>query len=195
MMSLPQGELIFTSTTEITGQSLLEKPPFSFGAFVSAGQTIRCAGIVYNVETSSIDPHRRPSALGLSEDDFARHYPQYQMLLRSQFQAVLIGTFDATAFRYGLPATPPPLHAQVSECSRDEIREIGNDLGVLRLLFASGKSSPEELLLSTCQRILDADDRNRDTAVRIGKALSDLYRDDYDTLRRTIHRLESWLTV
>lgn len=192
-MSEPLGELVFTSTTEITGQSLQDNPPFSFGAFVTAGKENRCAGVVYNVETTSIDPNRRPSALGLSEDDYARNYPQYKMLLRSQFQAVLIGTFEGDTFRYGFPATPPTLHAQVHGCTPDEIREIGRDLGVLRLLFASGKSSPEELLLCACQRILDACGRDRDTAVRLGKALSDLYRDDYDTLRRCIHRLELWL--
>lgn len=189
----PIGEIILTSTTEITGQCRREGPSFPYGSFIAAGREVRCIGVVYNVETTSIDPNRRPIALEKAEDEIARYYPQLQNLLRNQFQALLIGSIQKGAFRFGLPATPPGLHAQVTACTEEEIRAIGHQPGFLRILLDSGKSPTEELILGCCQHLLESLGWRSEHAERIGKALSDLYRDDYDTLRRIINRLESWL--
>ena len=75
---------------------------------------------------------------------------------------------------------------------------IARDLGFLRLIFNFRKSPVEELLFAAGNSILNAV-RNvnpqelKSEAVRLGKALCDLYRDDYDTLRRLMGRLETWL--
>ena len=187
------GEIIITSTSEITGQCRRGTPPFTYGSLISAGKTDRCMGVVFNVETTSVDPTRRATAFDMEEEQIRQRHPQLKMLLRNQFQALLIGSMHKNKFLYGLPATPPGLHAQIVPCSEDEIREIGANLGFLRLLYDSGKSSSEELILGCCRNLLDALGWRDEHAVRIGKALSDLYRDDYDALRRTINRLESWL--
>lgn len=191
----PSGEIIVTSTSEIIGQCRREGPVFAYGSYIAAGRDPRCIGVIYNVETTSLDPNRRPIALEKPEEEIERYYPQMKSLLRNQFQALLIGSMKNGMFRYGLPATPPGLHAQVTLCSEEEIRAIGDCPGFLRLLFDSGKSSSEELILSCCQHLLDSLGWRQEHTVRIGKALSDLYRDDYDTLRRLIQRLESWLNA
>lgn len=191
----PIGEIIAASTSEITGQCRRERPVFAYGSYIAAGREPRCIGVVYNVETTSLDPNRRPIALERDEDELERNYPQLKSLLRNQFQAILIGTMQNGVFRYGLPSIPPGLHAQAIPCTEEEIRAIGEHPGFLRLLVDSGKSSPEELILCCCQRLLDALGWRNEHTLRIGKALSDLYRDDYDTLRRLIDRLESWLNA
>ncbi|RJP30180.1 MAG: hypothetical protein C4527_10200 [Candidatus Omnitrophota bacterium] len=187
------GEVVNTSTTEIVGQCRRNGRPPAFGSFIQVGVEICRIGVVYNVETTSIDPNRRPSALGLSEEQLQRSYPQLSSLLRSQFQALLIGWLSDNRFVYGLPQTPPSLHAQVQPCRDEVIRCISRDLGFLRLIYASGKSATEDLLLGVCRSIIEAHERKRTEAVRVGKAVSELYRDDYDTLKRFITRLESWL--
>ncbi|MDX9753270.1 MAG: hypothetical protein RBU29_04870 [bacterium] len=185
------GEVIYTSTTEITGQSLPGSPPFPFGSFGIAGVPEGCACVVYHVETTSLDPHRRPTALGLPEEQIAQKYPHLAQLLKNQFQAILIGEWHAQQFVYGLPATPPPMHAHVRLCTQEEIQRISQQPGFLRYLHDCGKSAPEELLLTVCRAMIRAHNHQRAEFVRIGKALSDLYRDDYDTLRRLITRLET----
>ncbi|MBN2326544.1 MAG: hypothetical protein JXR73_05260 [Candidatus Omnitrophica bacterium] len=191
----PLGEIIAASTCEITGQCRREGPPFVFGSIVASGRSLhRCVGVVYNVETTSIDPNRRSIALDKTEEEIERFYPQLKALLRIQFQALLIGSLENGAFRYGLPAAPPALHAQAAPCSEDELDAISNQPDFIRLLFDSGKSSAEELILSCCRHLLDALQWRDELVVRTGKALSDLYRDDYETLRRLINRLESWRT-
>ena len=189
----PIGEIIVTSTSEITGQCRREWPIFEYGSLIAAGSPTGCIGIVYNVETTSIDPNRRPVALERSEGELERCFPHLKSLLRNQFQALLIGSMKNERFYYGLPATPPNLHAQVRLCTEEEIREIGEQPGFLRLVHDSGKSSSEELILSCCQHLLNALGWRDEHTIRIGKALSELYRDDYDTLRRLISRLELWL--
>jgi len=187
------GEVILTSTTEFVGQCRRNGQPPAHGAFIRVGREKRCVGVVYNVETTSIDPNRRPMALEIPEEEIPKAYPQLAGLLRSQFHAVAVGEYDRNAFRFGLPETPPALHARIELCDESEIREIGRDYGFLRLLYNSGKPSPEELLLSACRKIIDAHGGKREEAVRLGKAISELFRDEYDTLRRLLARLESWL--
>jgi hypothetical protein len=194
----PEGEIVYTSTTEIIAQSPLNAPPFVYGSYVIAGREAPGIGIVYNVETTSVDPGRKPVALGLSDEELVRMQPQLTSLLRTQAHALLIGTLTPAGFLYGLPGAPPRLHAGVRACTVDEIRRIGQDLGFLRLIFTSGKSSTEELLLSASYHVLDAyrtesPEILAQESVRLGKALSDLYRDDYDSLRRLMGRLETWL--
>ncbi len=186
------GEVIYTSTTEIIGQCRRNCSPPSYGSFILLGKQKECVGVVYNVETTWIDPNRRPLALGIEEDQIPRMHPQLAALVRSQFHALLIGTMTNRAFEYGLPQTPPILHAQVEVCNSEQIQRIGGDLGFLRMIYASGKSSTEDLLLSVCRCILEAFDRKRNIAIHLGKAVTELYRDDYDTLKRFIARLEQW---
>lgn len=194
---IPHGEVVFTSTTEIIGQCASLDAPFAYGSFVAAGKSNPCIGVVYNLETTSIDPGRRPAAIGVSEEDLPRLYPQLAGLLRCQFHALLIGRFSSDGFRYGLPGTPPALHSQVIACSSKQLQQIGQDLNFLRLIYASGKIAMEELLLSACRHLFesltpDSPSARRLEMVRMGKALCELYRDDYDSLRRMMGRVETW---
>lgn len=190
-MLQPLGEVIYTSTAEILGQSLPETGSFLYGSFVLAGKEFPCVAVVFNVETTSIDPHRRPMALGLPEEQIPQNFPYLSHLLRNQFQALLIGELHENGFYNGLPASPPAMHAQIRAASDSEIRRISQNLGFLRLLYNSGKSPVEELLAGVCRTLIRAHNNSREEMIRIGKAVSALYRDDYDTLRRLIGRLES----
>ena len=70
------GEIVFTSTTEIIIQSPMHTAPFAYGSFVLAGNNhMPCVGIIYNVETTSLDPGRKPMALGLSDEELLRLRP------------------------------------------------------------------------------------------------------------------------
>jgi hypothetical protein len=190
-MSQSVGEVIVTNTSEIIGQCHRGVPTFEYGSFIMAGKTAQCVGVVYNVETASVDPNRRATAIEVDEDNLDKVHPHLKAMLRNQFYALLIGTMKNGKFQYGLPPTPPGLHAQVVPCSDDDILELRKQPGFLRIIHDSGKSSSEELILNCCRHLLYSFERN-EKALSIGKALSDIYRDDYDALRRIINRLESW---
>jgi hypothetical protein len=190
-MLTPIGEVIYTSTTEITVQSQADVGPFCYGSLIRVGHESPCVGVIFNMETTSLDPHRRPMALGLPPGELEQTYPQFRHLLKNQFQALLIGQLLDSAFRYGLPAQPPRIHDHVRPCSQDEIQAISLEPGFLRLLQNSAKSVEEELLVSVCRTMIEAHQHDRRELVRIGKALSTIFHDNYDSLRRILTRLET----
>lgn len=211
-MSEAIGEIIQTSTTEITGQSKLKVDGPGFGSLVCVGKAPRCIAVVFNVEVVGPEGYRKPAMTGIAEDQLPAQHPQLFALLRKQFQALLIGEMVNGRFLYGLPSRPPGLHAGVAHCDKELMQAIGADLGFFRLIFDSGRASSEELLLKVCMNLLQANGARQDdelaalkrddekqtdkaAAVKIGKALSDLYRDDYETLRRMMERLELWLNA
>lgn len=191
--SEPIGEVIQTSTAEIAGECRRGQEGPAFGSLIVAGKAPACLAVVYNVETASPDSYRRPGALHMDEDEIPKKYPQLSLLLKKQFHALLIGEWNG-GLVYGLPRRPPALHAGVAICDEEMLRGAGAKLGFLRLLYDAGKPASEELLLCVCKTLLEAHGWRREEAVRIGKALSDLYRDDYETLRRITGRLEAWLS-
>ena len=189
------GEVISAGTHEITGQAWRDKAIPPFGSFVCMGRDASVAGVVCHVENTGLDPYRRPMALERRENEIAQAYPHLPSLLRFQFQALLIGRFEGAAFRFGVPGLPPPLHAEIRICPEAQVREIRRDLGFFRLLVDSGNPSVEELIHHTCLRILEVHGWRTDEAIRLGKALAEHYRDDYDTLRRLLTRMETWLNA
>lgn len=193
------GEVIYTSTAEIIGQCVTPVDDFAYGSFVIAGKNTACVGVIYNLETTSIDSNRRPLALGYDEEDLPQVHPHLSGLLRFQFHALLIGCLSSNEFQYGLHSAPPSLHAQVLPCTSEQVRQIALDLGFLRLIASCNKSPAEELLISTCRNLitamvheLDGETRHQEI-LRLGKAVCDLYKDDYDSLRRIMERLETWM--
>ncbi|MDP8244945.1 MAG: hypothetical protein P9L94_12735 [Candidatus Hinthialibacter antarcticus] len=204
------GEIIQTSTTEITGQSKLKVDGPGFGSLVCAGKSSRCVAVVFNVEVVGPEGYRKPAMTGIAEDQLPAQHPQLFALMRKQFQALLIGEIVNGRFLYGLPSRPPGLHAGVAHCGNELMQTIASDLGFFRLIYDSGRASSEELLLKVCINLLQASGVNRKdelsslkrsdefetdkaAAVKIGKELSQLYRDDYETLRRMMARLDKWL--
>lgn len=190
---IPFAEVVQAGAAEVSGQCRSGFGSPDFGSLILSGASHACVGVVYNVESVSLEPNRRPSALGLSQEELRRLHPQLSVLLREQFQALLIGTFDGNGFRYGLPARPPSLHSEIFLCEEDDIRVLGAEPTFLRLLYASNKPHTEELMLAVCKTLIESYGWRQEETVRIGKAVSEIYRDDYETLRRILSRMEAWL--
>lgn len=168
------GEVVETSTTGFWAQCyrLYEAPPL--GALVRTGGPCPAYAVVHNVATEGIDSSRRPVARGAdeaSEEDVYRSNPQLTQLLRTDFQAVIVGhSLDGNP-RYGLPPLPPPIYAFVYACGPDEVRSFTSSPDFLRLLAASGIPALEEVVAACLS--LAADARTDSTAflVEAGKQL------------------------
>ncbi len=196
------GEIIQTSTREMTGQVWRDQPIPAFGSMVmaklgSSQKDAYAVGVIHNVQTIGADINRLPVAFEIPEDDIPQKHPQLQNLLKSYFHAYWVGIYKEakekgkSVFRFqpGLPPSPPSLHAGIRESIDDEIRMFFEETSVFRLVFDASKGS-EELLLQITLRAAEAYGNRRDEIVRLGKGLSVLYRDDYDTLRRMMMRIE-----
>ena len=96
-------------------------------ALVKAGGPYPAYGIVHQVTTQGVDPSRRPVARGVdeaTEEDVYRSNPQLSILLRTDFQAVIVGHSAEGDVRYFLPPAPPPIYAFVHLCNAEEVAQF-----------------------------------------------------------------------
>jgi hypothetical protein len=201
------GEIIQTSTREMMGQVWRKQQSPAFGSLVMAkvagpsNKECYAVGVVHNVQTTGADQSRLPAALEIAEEEIPMRHPQLSNLLRSYFHAYWIGLYtesthkkDYKRFQPGLPNVPPQLHAGISCCIDDDIRVFFEDAGLFRNIYDASKGS-EELLIQVAVNVIEAYGSRPVEVVRIGKGFSTLYRDDYDTLRRIMARLERWMNL
>ena len=97
------GEIVESSTSQFTSESreLNGAPPF--GSFVKTLGALPVYGLVFNVCTHSIEPNRRATAYGLTEQQLREEQPQIFELLKTEFEAVIIGYGDDKGPQQVLP--------------------------------------------------------------------------------------------
>ena len=145
------GEVIEASTTGFVAQcyELYQSPPL--GSLVkTADSAVELYGIVCQVTTASLEPGRRPIARGkdeTSEEEIYRSSPQLLKLLRTEFDALVVGHRQDDKLYHYLPPNPARIHGFVYLCSPDEVREFSQSLAFLNLLLnAHLPVSAEELV-------------------------------------------------
>ena len=133
------GEVIEASTTEFVAQcyELYQSP--SLGSLVKTTDApVELYGIVYHATTSSIEPGRRPIARGkdeTSEEEIYRSSPQLLKLLRTEFNALVVGhRQEGNLFHY-LPPKPARIHSFVYLCLSEEVKEFSHSLDFLSILL------------------------------------------------------------
>ena len=159
----------------------------------SAGTPLPAAtyALVYGANTASLEPNRRPSALGFADEDELRaQQPQIFELLRTEFSGLLIAyaSGDGKALRRHLPPKPPRIHSRVYLCDDAEVRALTEDLSFLRaLLLPSGGALggvPTDELVAACLRgAREAQLNDQEFLLRAGKTLATLLAEDYDRLQ------------
>jgi hypothetical protein len=148
--------------------------------------------LVCAATTASVEPNRRPSALGYPDEDSLRaEQPQIFELLRTEFSGLLVAysTGDRESLRRYLPPVPPRIHSWVSACDAAEVRALTADLGFLRAILMPGGSpalsgAPSDDLAAACLRQARAAQHDpQEFLVRAGRTLANLLADDYDRLQ------------
>jgi len=183
------GEIVESSTTELIAESAHLHGAPSFGQFVRVGEEMPVVGIVFNVFTHSIEPNRRPTAYGKTEEELRLEQPQIFELLRTEFEALVIGYIDERGPVQVLPPQPARIHSFVHSCSDEEVQGFTRTDDYLRSILNTSKVPTDELLVATLRRTLEAHGGSRSYLVRIGKELSRLLGDDYDRLSSIIRRI------
>jgi len=183
------GEVVEGSTTELIAEACQLHGAPSFGRFVRVESEMQIVGIVFNVFTHSIEPSRRPTAYGKTEDQLRLEQPQIFELLRTEFQVLVIGYRDETGAVPILPPQPARIHAFVYECDDQEIADFTQTDDYLRAILGTSKIPTDELLVATLRHTLKAHGYAHKYLVRIGKELARLLKDDYDRLAAILRRI------
>ena len=188
------GEVVEASTSGFVAQChrLYDAPPL--GALVRCGTADYAVyAIVGEVATRSLDPGRRPTAVGhdeATEDDVYRRNPQLGRLLSTEITAVTVAhsTGDGRLLRY-LPPSPPRIHAFVSLCSPAELRRLSDSLDFLPGVLAAPVASPDDVAAAFLRQASVAHDDPEAFLVAAGRELAALLSAQVPRLNSLLKRL------
>lgn len=175
------GEVIEAKTGEFRAESYDPDLAPAFGSWVKTSATVSGVeyvmyGVVAEVETGSLDPGRRPMALGrdfATREELYREQPQLKHLLRTDFRSLVVGYRAQEQVWHRLPPTPPPLHGFVYPCGREEVAAFTLGLGFLPLLMgAPGLAVADELIAASLHRASTAHPDPRAFLVQAGRELA-----------------------
>lgn len=188
------GEVIEASTTRFRAQrEQLEGPP-AFGSFVRVpfGEGITAYAIIYNVYETSLDPTRRPIALGLTEERLRVEQPQIYEMLRLEFEAAIVGFKDlGGAINAYLPPWPPRIHSFVEECSPDEVMALTEDLDFIRSVNALPGLPADELIAAAVRSAYRNRDCDQSFLIKAGQEIALMLKDEYERARSILRRIGS----
>ena len=185
------GEVVESSTTEFVAEACELHGAPSFGRFVRVDAEWPIIGIVFNVFTHSIEPNRRPVAYGKTEDELRLEQPQIFELLRTEFQALVIGYMDDRGPVQTLPPQPARIHSFVRLCEAEEVCDFTRTDDYLRSILNTAKIPTDELVIAALRQTVEAHGNSRPYLVQMGKELSRLLGEDYDRLSSIVRRVAS----
>ncbi len=187
------GEVIEASTTEFIAQcyELYQLPPL--GSLVKTRDLpVEMYGIVYYAATTSLESGRRPIARGKDEDSeeaIYRSNPQLLKLLRSEFNALVVGYKDEKLYHY-LPPKPARIHGFVYLCNPDEVREFGQSFDFLNILINTHLPVSADELIAACLRQMSQVYEDRHAfLVAAGKELVILLSGELNRLKAILGRI------
>jgi len=189
------GEVIEASTAGFTAQcyELYQPPPL--GSLVKTGDgDLDMYGVVCNATTTSFEPGRRPIARGKDEASQEAVYqssPQLAKLLRSEFEAMVVGHREGEDIKHYLPPRPARIHGFVYLCPTPEMKEFGQSLAFLDILLATRLTIPAEELVAACLRqISRQQDDPRAFLVKAGKQLAVSLAGNLNQLKAVLERIK-----
>lgn len=183
------GEVIESSTMDFIAESRVLHGAPPFGAYVKVDSYPMIYAITYNVSTQSIEPNRRPTAYGKTEEELRLEQPQIFELLRTEFHSLIIGYRDEFGVYQCLPPHPPKIHSFVHFCSAAEIAEFTSNSHFLRPIFTQARVPSDELTIAAIRNAYRARGENGEYLVRAGKEVARLLKDDYDRLHSILERI------
>ncbi|MBE9482305.1 MAG: hypothetical protein IMY88_01350 [Chloroflexi bacterium] len=189
------GEVVEASTTDFIAQcyELYQSPPL--GSLVKTRDLpVELYGIVYNTTTTSIEPGRRPIARGkdeASEEGIYRASPQLLKLLRTEFNALVVGHKQDDKLYHYLPPNPARIHSFVYLCPPEEVKEFSQSFNFISILINTHLPVSVEELISACLRQMSQVYEDRHSfLVAAGKELAILLGGEFNQLKAILGRIK-----
>jgi hypothetical protein len=189
------GEVIRSSTSGFTAQCYeLDRFPPLGGLVKTKNAGSEIFAVVYNAATAGIDPGRKPLARGKDENSEEALYkasPQIAKLLKSDFEALVVGyREDDKIFQY-LPPRPAPIHSFIYTCSDADMMQFGISFEFLNTILNSAVSLPhEELIAAVLRHMSRVQEDKHAFLVAAGKHLATTLSGDYNRLRTILERIK-----
>jgi hypothetical protein len=186
------GEVISSDSQvlQVECHALYHAP--AFGSFVRAD----CVGsgrshyaVVTRVSTGPFDGNRIVQAHGMPPGELEQRKPHLTDILRTTFEARIVGYGQDAVRLSGTPPLPAHLHCFVRAAAGEEIRDITRSPNFLRALLGSQDAPLEDLLVCAIQSARTAWGADA-PVIAWGKYLARLLRGDYVTFEGVMQRLD-----
>lgn len=190
--NLACAEVIKSSLTHWQAQSWEWNYFPQFGSLVKIdNNSTTIFGIVYDIQTGSLDSSRDPFPYRKTEAELLQEQPQIFELLCTKFSCLVCGYKNNSSLYYHLAPRPAQIHSFVQECNAQFHRQfLTNEQFLLHLInFSSHVNNFEELLLALCVTLKKYDILTISKLERFLYILSTTQLFDYLMLKRFTHRL------
>lgn len=193
MTSDQYGEVIQADSRALVAEShrLYHAP--AFGSFVR----VACEGsgrnyyaVVTGVSTGAFDGNRLVQAHRLPPGVLEERKPHLPSLLRTQFEARIVGWGEGETRIPGTPPAPPRLHCWIYPAQPDEIRAVTGEPTFLRPLVDQQSGPLEDLLVAAIRAARAAWDGSA-PVIAWGKYLARLLRGQYVVLDSVLRRVDT----
>lgn len=191
----PLGEIVESSTLSFLAQACVldEAPPFGSFVRVTTDNGLVVYGVVAFVETAGIDPGARAVMRGHDDVRDRRIYeenPDLPHVLRTLFQARIVGFSDGATFYQYLPPRPPHLHYSVLPVPRDQVRAFTEaGLDYLDSLLTVTDIPADELVAASTRLAAATHAEPALFVQQVGRHLAHLLRADYPRLASILRRM------
>lgn len=192
-MNKPCGEVIESSLNYWLAQSWKWNESVPFGSLVIAQEKQRSLiGVVYQIQTGSIDPQRYPFTYQKTHEELQREQPQIFEFLKTTFSCIAIGYLERDRIHYQLAPQPPYIHSFVGLATAQLAKQCFARDVYLQTLFASAAliGNVDELLLAICyyQSTLEILDGHKINSLM--QTYSLLTGNDYRRIKLFLQRIE-----
>lgn len=145
------AEVVESSVACWTAQSWKWNHVPTFGSLVTIQSKERILyGLVYQIQTGSMDPTRYPFPYQKTEEELLAQQPQIFEFLRTTFLCMSVGYQEQNTINYLVVPEPPRIHAFVQQATIDQAQLFFKNIHFLHIIFnfTSGQVPIDELLLA-----------------------------------------------
>jgi hypothetical protein len=189
----PFGEVVESSLSIFKAQCWKWDTLPSFGSLVTVPFKERTLfGIVYDIQTGSLDGNRTVFAYQKTEQELMQEQPQIFEFLCTTFSCLIAGYTENNTLLYQLAPEPPKMHTFVYPASDDYRASFFSSEQYLPLLFSFAHHifSLDELLLALLKQASDTHMLTQEALSRFIEIFSLLTANDYRRLKLFLQRAQ-----
>lgn len=185
------SEVIESSLSGWLAQSWQWNTFASYGSLVGIQTNTRhLLGVVYQVQTGSMDPTRYPFPYQKTEEELLKEQPQIFEFLKTTFSVSIVGYYENGRIFYTLAPEPAKIHAFVGYVNKELSQQFFADVRYMHLLFNAQIQSIDELLLAILRYQSTCGWLSEEKIGNFVKTFSLLTGNDYRRLKLFLQRLE-----
>jgi hypothetical protein len=147
-------------------------------------------GLVYFIQTGSLDPSRTAYAYKKTEKELKREQPQIFEFIQTTFSCLTVGYLQDTTLLYQLAPEPPKIHAFAYHATKDQVLHFFSHEHYLHILFEFSHQvfSLDELLLALLKNLSDQQVLTQENLSKFIETFSLLTANDYRRLKLFLQR-------